>query len=63
MGVIYRPPSANVAQCLEIFENMVSGIIVDIQEIVGLGDININLLDTNSRIFSPFLNVRHSLGI
>ncbi|KAK9679747.1 Endonuclease-reverse transcriptase [Popillia japonica] len=63
VGVVYRPPSSDTTLFIESFENLLSDIIVDTDEIVILGDFNINLLDLHNKHCSLFHNMCDTLGI
>lgn len=63
VGVIYRPPSSDIALFFESFESLLSDVILNTHEIVILGDFNINLLDVNHRNSILFTNMCDTLGI
>lgn len=58
IGVIYRPPRFNAIQSLNILESSVSDIIPLCDELLVMGDLNINLLKQNNvtDAFDSFLN-------
>ena len=59
VGVIYRPPGANVARFLDSLENVISTVLPVCDLFVCLGDVNINLLDSESNstaLFTEFID-------
>ncbi|KAK9719563.1 hypothetical protein QE152_g22579 [Popillia japonica] len=63
IGVVYRPPSTSLPAFFESFENLLGSLILDTQEIVILGDFNINLLHPNDSFSLSFSSMCDSLGI
>ena len=45
IGVIYRPPRANLKQFLDSLESAISDVLPVCDHFICLGDINVNLLD------------------
>lgn len=61
VGVIYRPPSSNVAQSINEVNEVLDRVCVEFNSVIVLGDINVNLMSSNtpdvrqfSRMFSSF---------
>nr|CAI5860341.1 unnamed protein product [Callosobruchus analis] len=54
MGVFYRPPQSSVAEAITEFDDMLSMISQEYDNIVLAGDININLLNSNMNIENCF---------
>lgn len=48
LGVVYRPPDANVNDFLNSFEEVIFNVFPICDEVICMGDINIDLLDTES---------------
>lgn len=48
VGIIYRPPRANIVMCLDELSNVLERIFLEANLIILMGDININLLNLNS---------------
>lgn len=53
-GVVYRPPKSNVLKALEVLDNCMSVVLPQFQHVFVVGDININLEDTNSVAVNHF---------
>lgn len=47
IGIVYRPPSQNLNQSLKILENSLSDILPLVDNLIVLGDLNINMLNLN----------------
>lgn len=62
VGVVYRPPSADVAMFIDGFEDLLSRLMVDTHDMVILGDFNINLLGAVGRGCLLFNNMCDALG-
>lgn len=54
IGIYYRPPKSNVADCIECIDSHLSYITPLHDEIFCLGDFNINLLDSNNLLAPCF---------
>ena len=57
LGVVYRPPHNNVAECINVFDNILSYLVPMHDNIVVTGDVNINLFNLNnvlSQCFSAY---------
>ena len=54
IGVFYRPPHSNIMDCVNDLDNILSYIIPTSDEILCLGDININLFNINNPLSSCF---------
>lgn len=55
IGVLYRPPSSNVKAFLSYLDAILPYLVTNFDNIVILGDLNVNLLNENNRI-SPIFN-------
>lgn len=58
-GVFYRPPTQQIARGLELFEDCISNLLPVSDELILLGDFNINLNSLNS-VTENFLELLHS---
>lgn len=62
IGVLYRPPHGLVHEFFEEFENVLSNIIPQVDEVICAGDININLLEKNQG-YRDFTNITVAYGL
>lgn len=63
IGVVYRPPHVNCYNFFEMFENTLTSVILEVDEVFCVGDFNINLLDNNSTLTTDFLLLVDSYGL
>ena len=63
LGCTYKPPNFNVHNFLIDFENTLVNIIPKCDEIICLGDFNIDLINVNSLATKNFMNLLESLGL
>lgn len=54
IGVVYRPPHSNVQRCVDIFDNILPQLMVSYDNIIVLGDVNINLFGHDNLISECF---------
>lgn len=63
IGCIYRPPGYNVAAFLENFESALSELCPQCDNIICVGDFNINLFDVHSKYVSDLYRVLESTNL
>lgn len=63
LGCTYKPPNFNINNFLNEFENTLVNIIPKCDEIICLGDFNIDFLNVNSSATIHFMNLLDSLGL
>lgn len=63
VGVLYRPPKANLIQSLETLDNAVSFILPSSDDLILVGDFNVNLLETDSVGVKHFNHFIESYGL
>lgn len=61
-GVFYRPPTQQIARGLELFEDCISNLLPVSDELILLGDFNINLNSLNS-VTENFLELLHGYNL
>lgn len=60
MGAIYRPPNTNINEFFDIFEETISNLLPSCDNLICMGDINIDLMDlenVNTKKFQALLDV------
>lgn len=63
LAIIYRPPSQSLADFLEHFENCIHYIAPKFDDLIFMGDFNINALEDNSSAYIRLQNVLESYGL
>nr|XP_022903957.1 uncharacterized protein LOC111416221 [Onthophagus taurus] len=63
IGVIYRPPRENINSFLDAFEATLGLVIPQCDELFVVGDININLLNSQNTYTTKFLNLLDAYGL
>lgn len=63
VGVVYRSQAVCYRDFLDSFENILTSILPTVDEIVCMGDFNINLLDTNNYMTKYVSDMFDSLGL
>ena len=63
IGNLYRPPQGNGSGCLEILENILSGINLNKIEITLIGDLNLDILDNTNVVAKNLINMTKQLGL
>lgn len=63
LGIVYRPPSQSVVDFLEQFENCINYIAPKFDELICMGDFNINALEDNCSAYIRLRNVLESYGL
>lgn len=53
-GTIYRPPAGNLQLCVDQIDNVLSTILPTVDDIICVGDVNVNLLNLNNLISDTF---------
>lgn len=53
LGVLYRPPHTNISKCIEVLDNIIPQILTTHDDVIILGDININMLQLDN-VLSTF---------
>lgn len=53
-GVLYRPPHANIHACVSYLDEILSYLVTNFDNIVILGDVNVNLLNEHNSISNIF---------
>lgn len=54
LGVVYRPPQSNIADCIETLDNILSYLMPSYETVVVTGDVNINLFNLNNPLTQCF---------
>lgn len=54
IAIVYRPPHNNIANCIEIFDNILSRIVPIYDKIIVTGDVNIDLLNLSNPLSQCF---------
>ena len=63
VGVIYRPPTGSVSQAVEELQEQLQEILIRAKPVVLLGDVNINILDTQSLDTRRYLTCLSELNL
>lgn len=63
IGVIYRPPSTDIPQFLNEFEDILGKIYPVVDEVICAGDFNIDLLNLNSKVTDSFTEILESFKL
>lgn len=63
LSVIYRPPNSNCSLFIDELENLVTGCLPILDDVIILEDININLLNQSRNNAVAFLNLLNSLNL
>ena len=63
LGNLYRPPQGDISNCLELIENKLSDINFHKIEIILMGDLNIDILDTRNNSAKDLVNLVKQLGL
>lgn len=53
IGVLYRPPHTNITDCIETLDNIVPQVLTSNDDVVILGDVNVNMLQLDN-VLSEF---------
>lgn len=53
-GVIYRPPAESVTDCIAALDNLLPVIVSQFDNVIILGDVNVDLLNTSNKLTSCF---------
>lgn len=57
IGIVYRPPSQNLNESLKNFENSIADILPVVDNLIIMGDLNINMFNLNSNATVQFLEL------
>ena len=63
LGNLYRPPQGDAKKCIEIIENKLSDINLQKTEVILMGDLNIDLMDSRNNIGKDLVNTMKQLGL
>lgn len=54
VGTIYRPPAGNLQLCIDQLDTVLSTILPTVDDVICIGDVNVNLLNLNNPITDTF---------
>lgn len=63
VGVIYRPPRSSIAATIDMLENSISNILPTIDNIIVMGDFNLNFFDIDDSNVSKLCRIMDSFGL
>ena len=63
IGVIYRPPRSTITTTIEILENSITNILPTVDNIIVMGDFNLNFFDVDNSNVNKLCRVMDSFGL
>lgn len=63
IGYVYRAPGDNFNNFIDIFENTLSTVIPITEQLICMGDFNVDLLNTNTQYSKNFMSLLDSVGL
>lgn len=63
VGTVYRPPNSNIMSFFNNFEDILTGIYSNFNNVICCGDFNINLLNINSNICTQFNSILETFNL
>ena len=63
IGNLYRPPQGDIEKCIEYLDDVLSDIDLDKIEVILMGDLNIDILDTNKNAGKDLINMCKQHGL